>query len=199
MRRAPCALYHRVSTVDQHPEAALPSLRKAALARGYRVEVEEREAVSTRRERPGLRRVLEAAQRGDVAAVLVWKLDRFGRSALELLTHVQQLRQAGVRFIVTTQPIDVGPDSDPTGNAYLTMLAAFAELERTFISERTRQGIAHARREGRRLGRPPSDVDGRMVAELRHVDASWPEVGLALGCAPSTARDAHQRFLEGRV
>src|SRR5438045_1989559 len=96
------ALYHRVSTLDQDVTLAREELRRAARARGYHVprdlDIEEKGS-GARNDRPGLQRVLEAARRGKVAAVLVWKLDRWGRSQLDVLTNVKALRDAGVRFI----------------------------------------------------------------------------------------------------
>jgi DNA invertase Pin-like site-specific DNA recombinase len=94
------ALYHRVSTVDQNQHAARTELRAAARRLGLRVVLDVRETGSrANNQRPGLVKVLEAAQRGDVNAVLVWKLDRFGRSAFDLLGNIRQLEAAGVRFV----------------------------------------------------------------------------------------------------
>ena len=80
------ALYHRVSSADQNPNAARHELRAAARRMALRVVIDQRETgKGTNNDRPGLMRVLQAAQRGAVDVVLVWKLDRFGRSAFDLL------------------------------------------------------------------------------------------------------------------
>lgn len=147
--------YHRVSTLDQNPELARDELRRAAAARGITLALEVEETGSgAKNDRPGLLRVLEAAKRGKVAAVLVWKLDRFGRSALDVLTNVDTLAKAGVRFVAVTQGLDVAPGGDPTSRLILVVLSAVAEFERELIRERTRLGLDKARKLGRVFGRP---------------------------------------------
>ena len=84
-----CALYHRVSTRDQNPELPLEELHRAAEARGYEVaEVVTETGSGARNDRPGLQRVLELARSGEVDAVLVWKLDRAGRSVIDVLATI---------------------------------------------------------------------------------------------------------------
>lgn len=147
--------YHRVSTRDQRPELAREELRRAARARGLRlVEEVEETGSGARNDRPGLARVFELARAGHVAHVLVWKLDRFGRSVLDVLSNVQELELAGVTFSATSQGLEVGPRAGPMGRLVLTILAAIAELERETISERTLLGLEAARRRGVKLGRP---------------------------------------------
>jgi len=108
------ALYHRVSTVDQNPNAARNELRAAARRMEMRVVLDQRETgKGLNNDRPGLVRVLDAARRGAIDAVLVWKLDRFGRSAFDLLGNIRQLEAAGVRFVAVTQGIDIRPGGDP--------------------------------------------------------------------------------------
>lgn len=153
--RALAALYHRVSTVDQNPHAARQELRTAARRLGLRVVLDVRETGSgAQNHRPGLLRILKAAQRAEIDAVLVWKLDRFGRSAFDLLGNIRQLEAAGVRFVCTTQGIDIRPAGDPMSRLLLTMLSAVAEFERDLLVERTRLGLANARRAGKLIGRP---------------------------------------------
>jgi len=158
--KAPCATYHRVSTRDQDPKLARLELRRAAASRGLRVVAAIEETGSgARNDRPGLRRVLELVTSGRVAAVLVWKLDRFGRSTLDVLANVEAINRAGATFIATTQGLEVGPRASAMGRVVLTVLAAVAELERETISERTRLGLQAARRRGRRPGRPKGSKD----------------------------------------
>jgi DNA invertase Pin-like site-specific DNA recombinase len=190
------ALYHRVSTTDQDPTLARAELRGAAEARGYAIALDVEETGSgARNDRPGLQRVLDAARRGHVGAVIVWKLDRFGRSALDLLANVRALEDAGCAFHVVTQGIDIRPDGDPMSRLLLTMLAAVAEFERDLIRERTRLGLAHARRQGKRLGRPraANAPDPTVVAALRAEGKSWGQVARKLGCTPSAAQRAAKR------
>ncbi len=90
-----------------------------------RVVLDQRETgKGTNNDRPGLKRVLVAAQRGEIDAVLVWKLDRFGRSAFDLLGNIRQLEAAGVRFMAVTQGIDIRPQGDPMSRLLLTMLGS---------------------------------------------------------------------------
>jgi DNA invertase Pin-like site-specific DNA recombinase len=98
--------------------------------------------------------VLELARRGLIANVLVWKLDRLGRSTLDVLATTQELEHCGVTLIATSQGLEVGPNAGPMGRLLLRLMAAIAELEREMISERTHLGLAAARRRGVKLGRP---------------------------------------------
>jgi putative DNA-invertase from lambdoid prophage Rac len=185
------ALYHRVSTLDQDPTLARRELRAAAGRLGLRAALEVEETGSgARNDRPGLRRVMEAARRGDIDAVLVWKLDRFGRSALDVLANIRELEGSGVRFLVTTQGIDVRPGGDALSHLIVTTLAAVAEFERDLIRERTRLGLERARACGVRLGRPPKP--GRPsradVVGVRRRGLSWTAAARALRCPVSTLR-----------
>lgn len=186
----PCALYHRVSTADQDSELARDELREAAARLGYEVALEVEETGSgAQNDRPGLVRVLEAASRGKVCALLVWKLDRFGRSALDLLGNIRLLEREGVRFVAITQGIDIQPGGDPMSRLLVTMLAAIAEFERALISERSKLGIAKARAEGKRLGRPPLEgVDHGKIALLRAQERSWRAIAKEVGVSYSTVR-----------
>jgi putative DNA-invertase from lambdoid prophage Rac len=189
------ATYHRVSTLDQNPTLARSELRAAARRLGkLALEVEEKGS-GARNDQPGLQRVMEAARRGKIDAVAVWKLDRFGRSALDLLSNIRDLEAVGVRFVATTQGIDIRPGGDAAGRMYLTMLAAVAEFERGLIGERTRLGVARARAAGKRIGRPSSvSPDGAgKVKRLRKTGKSWAEAASAVGCTPSAARRAAAR------
>lgn len=189
------ALYHRVSTVDQDPNTARAELRAAARRMGMRVVLDQRETgKGANNDRPGLVRVLEAAQTGKIDAVLVWKLDRFGRSAFDLLANIRQLEAAGVRFIAITQGIDIRPRGDPMSRLLLTMLAAVAEFERDLIVERTRLGLANARRAGKQLGRPRVELpDSRDVVRLKARGATWPEIAEQLSCTVWAARVAAKK------
>jgi DNA invertase Pin-like site-specific DNA recombinase len=184
------ALYHRVSTVDQDRNAARHELRAAARRMGMRVVLDQRETgKGSNNDRPGLVRVLDAARRGAVDVVLVWKLDRFGRSAFDLLGNIRQLEAAGVRFVAVTQGIDIRPGGDPMSRLLLTMLGGVAEFERDLIVERTRLGLANARRAGKRIGRPPVALpEHGQVVRLKARGATWPEVAAHLGCTVWAAR-----------
>jgi DNA invertase Pin-like site-specific DNA recombinase len=132
------AVYHRVSTLDQNPALARDELRAAAARLGSEIVLDIEETGSgARNDRPGLQRLMDAARRGKLDAVLVWKLDRFGRSALDVLANIRDLDAAGVRFIATTQGIDIRPGGDAMSRLILGVLASVAEFERDLIRERT--------------------------------------------------------------
>jgi putative DNA-invertase from lambdoid prophage Rac len=147
--------YHRVSTRDQDPTLAKLHLRGFAEARAFEVLLEVEETGSgARGDRPGLAQVLELARQGAIGYVLVWKLDRLGRSTIDVLNTVEELERCGVTLIATSQGLEVGPGDSPMGRLVLRILAAMAELERELISERTLLGLEAARRRGVKLGRP---------------------------------------------
>lgn len=190
--RVRAALYHRVSTVDQNPNAARRELRAAARRMSLRVMLDVRETgKGANNDRPGLVRVLEAAQRGAVDVVLVWKLDRFGRSAFDLLGNIRQLDAAGVRFVSVTQGIDIRPGGDPMSRLLITMLSAIAEFERDLIVERTRLGLANARRAGKLIGRPRVALPpAEKVRRLQARGMTRDEIAERLGCSVWAARMA---------
>jgi DNA invertase Pin-like site-specific DNA recombinase len=128
---------------------------------------------------------------------LVQRLDRWGRSTLDLLANLRRLRSAGVAFIAIAQGLEVRAQHDAVSALTLTVLAAVAELERAVIVERTLDGLAAARRAGKKLGRPlgTSAPPPEQVAVLRAAGRSWPEVARHLRCTVSSARRALERGL----
>ena len=106
--------------------------------------------------------LMEAARRREIDVVLVWRLDRWGRSVTDLLATLQKLEHLGVGFVSLTEALDL---TTPTGRAMAGLLAIFAEFEREILRERTRAGLAEARQNGKRLGRPITA--GLHMAEVR--------------------------------
>jgi DNA invertase Pin-like site-specific DNA recombinase len=197
-RRLRAALYHRVSTRDQNPRLGRAELRAAAAARGLRVVLEVEEIASGRGSvRPGLDRVLDAAQRGAIDVVIVQRLDRWGRSTLDLLANLRRLRSAGVSFVAIAQGLEVRTQPDAVSDLTLTVLAAVAEFERAVIVERTLDGLAAARRAGKKLGRPlgKSAPAPERVAALRGAGRSWTAIARRLRCTVGSARRALARGL----
>jgi DNA invertase Pin-like site-specific DNA recombinase len=96
-------------------------------------------------------KLLEAARRREIDVVLVWRLDRWDRSVTDLLATLQELERLGVGFVSLTEALDL---TTPAGRAMAGLLAVFAEFEREILRERVRAGLAHARQNGQRLGRP---------------------------------------------
>lgn len=182
------AIYARVSTEDQHCEMQLTEL-KAYCARMGWATVEYVEKVSTRKRRTELERLLADARQRKFDVVLVWKLDRFGRSVRELHENIGHLDNCGIRFLALMSNVDTD-QRNPTSRLLLNMLAAFAEFERDLNQERTKAGIAQARRQGKRFGRPRRVFDRDKAAQLRKSGRTWDEISAALKVPVSTLRSA---------
>lgn len=158
-------LYARVSTNDQQ---TLPmqnhALREYAARRGWTISLQVREVGSGAVERKAREQLMEAARRREIDVVLVWRLDRWGRSVTDRLATLQELEHLGVGFVSLTEALDL---TTPAGRAMAGLLAIFAEFEREILRERTRAGLAHARQNGQRLGRPITA--GLHAAEIRRL------------------------------
>ena len=179
-RRAPApsrgtrtALYLRVSTAEQKPDLQQDGLRSYAARAGLDiVQAYCDVAVSGRREgRPQLNDLMAAARNREIDCVLVWKFDRFARSARHLLIALEEFDHLGVRFVSVQDQIDT---SSPMGRAMFTIIGAMAELESSLISERVTAGMRAAQARGRHLGRPatPQRVVSEIEALARSTDLS---------------------------
>ncbi|HBW0320711.1 TPA: recombinase family protein [Klebsiella pneumoniae] len=135
--------YARVSTSDQNLD-----LQKNALVRAECEQIFEDTASGKNARRPGLRRAIRRLKPGD--SLVVWKLDRLGRSVRDLITLVSELQDRGIHFRSLTDSIDT---STPAGRFFFHVMSALAEMERELIVERTRAGLAAARELGRVGGR----------------------------------------------
>ena len=156
-------LYARVSTNDQQTLMMQSrAMREYAARRGWTVALQIREVGSGATKREARERLLEAAHRREIDVVLVWRLDRWGRSVTDLLATLQELEHLGVGFVSLTEALDL---TTPAGRAMAGLLAIFAEFEPEILRERTRIGLAHARLNGKRLGRP--ETAGLHTAEIR--------------------------------
>lgn len=148
------AIYTRVST---HEQQTLPmqmkTLRRYCRSRNWKIELEIEDVGSGAKERKKRDQVLNAARRRSVDAVLVWKLDRWGRSIHDLFLTLKELHDLGVSFVSYTEAVDL---STPIGRAVAGVLSVFADFEREMMKERIKAGIAYARKRGRRHGRPRS-------------------------------------------
>ena len=194
------ALYHRVSTHDQDERGALLALRRAAEEDGWgRCDEFAETGSGALNDRPELVRLMGLVRQRRIRAVYVWKLDRFGRSALDLLRTLDELERRGVQFTAVSQGIDVGPGgTDSIGKLMLTMLSAIAEFERELIRDRTRQGLARARERGTKLGRPPSRIlpDGAEIAVKRAQKVSWRQISAEVGRSVFLCRKALRQWQE---
>ena len=127
------------------------ALREYAARRGWTIVLQVREVGSGAVGRQAREQLMEAARRREIDVVLVWRLDRWGRSVTDLLATLQELEHLGVGFVSLTEALDL---TTPAGRAMAGLLAIFAEFEREILRERTKAGLAHARANGKRLGRP---------------------------------------------
>ncbi len=145
-------LYARVSTEDQQTlPLQMKDLRAYAKRRGWKVVLVVEEVGSGAKVRPKREGLLKAARRREVDAILVWRLDRWGRSLVDLVTTLEELAALGVGFVSLNEALDF---TTPAGRALAGMLAVFAQFERDILKERVRAGIAQARAKGTQLGRP---------------------------------------------
>jgi DNA invertase Pin-like site-specific DNA recombinase len=127
------------------------ALRDYAARRGWAITMQVKEVGSGASRRLMREKLMEAARRREIDVVLVWRLDRWGRSVADLLATLQELEHLGVGFVSLTEALDL---TTPPGRAMAALLAVFAEFEREVLRERVRAGLAHARQKGKRLGRP---------------------------------------------
>lgn len=147
-------IYARVSTQDQQTlPMQLTKMKEYIENRKWTLTVEVEEVGSGAKTRPKREELLKLARRREIDAILVWKLDRFGRSLADLVTTLSELRELGVIFVSLTESLDF---STPSGRAMAGMLSTFAEFERDIIRERVIAGIANARAKGKAHGRPKS-------------------------------------------
>jgi putative DNA-invertase from lambdoid prophage Rac len=137
------------------------ALRQYAARRGWTKALQVKEVGRGASERQLREKLLEAARRREIDAVLVWRVDRWGRSVADLLATLQELDHLGVVFVSLTEALDL---TTLAGRAMAVVLAVFAEFEREILRE-VRAGLAHSRQNGQRLGRPATAV--RHTAEVR--------------------------------
>jgi DNA invertase Pin-like site-specific DNA recombinase len=127
------------------------AMREYAARGGWTITLQVREVNSGAARREAREKLREAARRREIDVVLVWRLDRWGRSVTDLLATLQELEHPGVGFVSLTEALDL---TTPAGRAMAGLLAVFAEFEREILRDRTRAGLARARHNGKRLGRP---------------------------------------------
>ena len=184
------ALYARVSTDHQNTAMQLDELRQVAQQRGWKVESEYVDTISGAQEGPERRRLIKDAHRGRFDQVLVWRFDRFARSAKDLLLALDTLTSVGVGFASVREAFDT---TTPIGRATVTILAAVAELEKNIIRERVCAGLDRARKNGKRLGRPRRVVDVDRALQLLAEGRSQRQVAVALKIPRATLRAALAR------
>ena len=143
-------LYARVSTQDQQTiPLQIRALREYAVRRGWTIASQVKEVGSGASQRQQREKLLDAARRRDIDVVLVWRLDRWGRSVTDLLATLQELEHLGVGFVSLNEALDL---TTPSGRAMAALLAVFAAFEREILQERVRAGLAQARQNGKKSG-----------------------------------------------
>jgi putative DNA-invertase from lambdoid prophage Rac len=181
------AIYARVSTQDQKTlPIQIQTLRRYAKDRGWKVVIEIRDTASGAMDRPRREEILRAARKREIDTVIVWKLDRWGRSLIDLMGSLRELTELGVGFVSVTEALDL---TTSTGRAMSGMLAIFADYEREILRERVKMGMAQARLAGRIPGRPPTA--SLKTAEVRSLSAAGKnpgQIASRLGIARTSVR-----------
>jgi DNA invertase Pin-like site-specific DNA recombinase len=177
-------LYARVSTLDQQTlPMQIRAMREYCANRGWTIAMQVREVGSGKVERQQL---IDAARRREIDVVLVWRLDRWGRSLVDLVATLQELIDLNVGFVSLTEALDL---TTSTGRAMAGMLSVFAALEHDILRERVRAGLNHARQNGKRLGRPATAAIKTVeVHKLFHRGISKSEISRRLAIGRTSVR-----------
>jgi len=188
------AIYARVSTTNgQSPEMQLSELREYCQRREWEIagEYVDIGQSGARDSRPELNRLMADAKQRRFDAVLVWKLDRFGRSLRHLVNALAELEALGVAFVSLSDNLDL---TTPSGRLMFQIIGAMAEFERALIQERVKAGLRAAKAKGKRLGRPRVQVDRTKVATLRAQGRGWKKIARQLGVGVGTVIRAAQEL-----
>ena len=180
-------LYARVSTSDQQTiPLQIRALREYAARRGWTIALQVKEVGSGALQRQQREKLLDAARRREIDVVLVWRLDRWGRSVADLLATLQELQHLSVGFVSLTEALDL---TTPAGRAMAALLAVFAEFEREVLRERVRAGLVHARQNGQTLGRPiTAGLHADHVRKLHRAGISKAEIARRLQIGRTSVR-----------
>jgi len=182
------AIYCRVSTTaGQSVEMQLRDLRQLAEQRGFEIAGEYcDEGVSGSCDsRPQLDLMLADAQRGKFQAVLIWRLDRLGRSLQHLVRLFESFRSWNVALISFGEGLDF---STSMGKLFYQLSGAFTEFERDCIRERVKAGMRNARAKGRHIGRPRAVVDAARIGQLSALGTPWAKIGRTVGVSATTVK-----------
>jgi DNA invertase Pin-like site-specific DNA recombinase len=183
-------IYLRVSTADQTTQNQRIELQRVAEQRGWNViEVYEDHAVSgakARDQRPAFQRMATDAAKGRINMVAAWALDRLGRTSRDVINFISDLPNQGVSLYLHKEQLDT---SSPVGKLVLTIMAGVAEMERSRLVERINAGLARAKSQGKRIGRPTvaSQIE-QQILELRSTGMGMRKIAKQLNCGNSTVQ-----------
>lgn len=179
------AIYARVSTFDQEPENQLQELRRYVEARGWTsVEFVDRGISGAKDRRPALDDLLKAVRRRKVDVVLVWSLDRLGRSLKHLIALLDEFQHLDVGFISLREGLDC---TTPAGRLQWQIIGAISEFERARLRERVMAGLERARSQGKRLGRPTQKLPSAALQDAQSAGLSVRATAARLGVSRATA------------
>jgi len=189
------ALYARVSTTDQNCRMQLTQLREYCARREWRIvkEYVDNGFSGSSKSRPALDRLMQDAQEHRFQAVIVWKLDRWGRGVLHCCDTIQQLKQWQIRWMSFTENLDTDA-TNPASELLMFIMMAFAQFERSMIRERVQAGVDQARRMGKHCGRPKRIFRRDEAIELRQAGMTICKIAEALNISPMTT----WRYLGGQ-
>ena len=188
MKQKRAALYARVSTREQQTlKMQTQQMRRYCKQRGWQVTLEIQEIGSgADTERPKRAEIIRAARQQKIDVLGVWKLDRWGRSLVDLIHTLQELQGLDIGFVSITEALDL---TTPIGRAMAGLLGVFAEFERELLRERIKAGIAQAKKDGKHCGRPRSaQLKANEVVSLYRKKTSLSQIALKLKMSRSSAR-----------
>jgi DNA invertase Pin-like site-specific DNA recombinase len=192
------AIYARVSTTNHGQDAGLQTgdLRQFSEARGWKLvdQYVDSGVSGSTDSRPELNRLMADAKRRKFDVVLVWKLDRFGRSLRHLVNALAEFESLGIAFVSLSDNLDL---STASGRLMFNVIGAMAEFERELIRERVKAGMKNAKANGARIGRPRVTVDTSQIARLRDSGASLRAIAAHLGVSLGTVAACSKRLPRG--
>ena len=185
------AIYGRVSTEGQSVDMQVSELKEYVVRRGWMLlgEYLDEGVSGSTESRPALNRLMNDARRREFDILLVWKIDRFGRSLKHLVNSLAELESLGIAFVSFRDSLDL---SSAAGRLMAQLLGAISEFERSLITERVRAGIRNAKNKGKRLGRPPLALDNGRIDRLRASGASLRAISQQLGVSLGSVHRALQ-------
>ena len=183
------ACYVRVSRSDQNSQMQTDETTGLIERRGWTLHARYAdEGISGSHDRrPSLKAMMDAARKKRFSVIVVYRCDRLFRSLRDLILTIDELASLGIGFVSVHESFDT---TTPQGRLMMSMVAAFAEFERSVLIERTRSGLDAARRRGVRLGRPRVDVDLAKATRLRAQGLSFRDVAKAMGVKVATLHRA---------